>query len=84
MGDKPRAQGAVGGDLLCQRRVLREGLLDHRALGAVELVIGIGCQHLGRYAHAASPSRASSASRPRTSRELRVPTGQPMIPAASL
>ena len=49
-----------------------------------QLAIGESGQFVAADGHADSPSIANNASRPRTSRELSVPTGQPAISAASL
>ena len=83
-GAKCAASLPVALDLRRQRRIGRQRRRDLAAVRLVELAVGEGREFLARHAHTPSPSQASKASRPRTSRELRVPTGQPTIPAASL
>ena len=57
---------------------------DLRLVFARQFAIGKRGDVFGGNRHDASPSIAISASRPRTRRELSVPTGQPTISAASL
>ncbi len=75
---------AVRRHLSSQGRVGSDSGLHRLALVARELAVGIGRYLFGCGDHAASPIICISASRPRTSRELSVPTGQPTISAASL
>ena len=61
--------------------------VPHRGLPlGRQLAVREGGDLFGRHAaaHASSPSICIRASRPLTSRELSVPTGQPTISAASL
>ncbi|GGD39617.1 hypothetical protein GCM10010989_12220 [Croceicoccus pelagius] len=85
----------VRGKLLAQRVVARDfggkrGIAcdlycDLLFAFAFDLAVGESSEFLFRRGHAVfSSSIAISASRPRTSRELSVPTGQPTISAASL
>ena len=83
MPGQPVLQRPMRGQLLRQLGVALDRFLDLQRSFGSQFAIGIGGDIFARDGHAFSPSSVSSASRPRTSRELSVPTGQPTISAAS-
>src|SRR6185503_21180487 len=84
MPGQPFAKGPVRGDFRLKQGIGGNGGGNFGSLLALKLAIGKRGDLFASRDHAGSPSFASSASRPLTSRELSVPTGQPTISAASL
>ena len=75
---KLRSQSAMLVDLPRQSRIISDGFRNRCIAFAVQFVVSKGCQFF------VGDAQASKASRPRTRREFKVPTGQPTISAASL
>ena len=74
----------MGADLRREFGVGLDGRRDRGAPRVVQFAVGERGELFAGGLHAASPRWLISASRPRTRRELSVPTGQPTIAAASL
>jgi len=84
MACQPRLECAVRLHLPRKCRIGGDRGSNAGFVSARQLAIGKGREFFRRHTHASSPSSSISASRPRTSRELSVPTGQPTTSAASL